>query len=218
MIYGEGEGFGNRTSIQDVTIAQAAKALRQVYKVDNDDPVCHSFVFWNGSEANKGQVWPVCHVVDTTNLYLQIPRRILAGPDIGYGRRGFYLAGSGSMRWNDVYKAFAEALAKRGVVDNAQVEQADDTALARIGRSWEYLLVLCRCSLVGSKSCLGPLYCSSRRTNVLTHARCTFTAVHGNEIGWEAEYPPEHILEAADAKVDLILKTLDSRESRETIR
>jgi hypothetical protein len=42
MVYGEGQGFGNRTSIQDVTIVQAAKALRRVYKVDNDDPVCHS--------------------------------------------------------------------------------------------------------------------------------------------------------------------------------
>jgi hypothetical protein len=37
------------------------------------------------------------------------------------------------MRWNDVYKAFAEALAKRGIVDNAKVEQADGTALERIG-------------------------------------------------------------------------------------
>jgi hypothetical protein len=37
------------------------------------------------------------------------------------------------MRWNDVYKAFAEALAIREIVDNAKVEQADDTVLERIG-------------------------------------------------------------------------------------
>jgi hypothetical protein len=53
---------------------------------------------------------------------------------------------------------------------------------------------------------------------MLIHSRCTFTAVHGYEIGWEAEYPPEHILEAADAEVELILKTLHSRGSRATIR
>lgn len=39
IVYGEGEGFGNRTSIQDVAIVKAAKKIRQVYKVDSDHPV-----------------------------------------------------------------------------------------------------------------------------------------------------------------------------------
>ncbi|KAF8200449.1 hypothetical protein K438DRAFT_1821978 [Mycena galopus ATCC 62051] len=37
---------------------------------------------------------------------------------------------------------------------------------------------------------------------------CTFTAVHGKEIGWEPEFPPEHILGAADAEVGLTLKNM----------
>lgn len=39
IVYGEGEGFGNRTSIQDVAIVKAARGVRRVYKVDSNDPV-----------------------------------------------------------------------------------------------------------------------------------------------------------------------------------
>ena len=42
IVYGEGEGFGNRISIQTVAIVQAAKALRTVYDV-NADPDSVSF-------------------------------------------------------------------------------------------------------------------------------------------------------------------------------
>lgn len=39
IVYGEGEGFGNRTSIQDVAIVKAAKKAQRVHKVDIDNPV-----------------------------------------------------------------------------------------------------------------------------------------------------------------------------------
>lgn len=39
IVYGEGEGFGNRISIQDVAIVKAAQGARCVYKVDTNDPV-----------------------------------------------------------------------------------------------------------------------------------------------------------------------------------
>jgi hypothetical protein len=38
-----------------------------------------------------------------------------------------------------------------------------------------------------------------------------FTAVNGSQIGWKAQYPPEHILETADEEVELILKSLDKK-------
>lgn len=38
IVYDEGEGFGNRTSIQDVAIVKTAKKVERVYKVDFDDP------------------------------------------------------------------------------------------------------------------------------------------------------------------------------------
>ncbi|KAL4735262.1 hypothetical protein BDV11DRAFT_196396 [Aspergillus similis] len=90
LVYGRGEGFGNKTSIQDVSIVQAAQGAERVYAVDNDNPT-----------------WPVCHIGDTATLYLQILRKILAGEDIGYGKNAYYLASSGPIYWNEVYSAFA---------------------------------------------------------------------------------------------------------------
>ena len=42
-------------------------------------------------------------------------------------------------------------------------------------------------------------------------SRCTFTAEHGEEIGWKPKYAPEHILEAADEEVELILANLKEK-------
>lgn len=44
IVYGEGEGFGNRTSIQDVAVVKAAKKTGRVYKVDLDDPVSCTWI------------------------------------------------------------------------------------------------------------------------------------------------------------------------------
>jgi hypothetical protein len=45
---------------------------------------------------------------------------------------------------------------------------------------------------------------TSRR--LINYCRCTLQAERAKELGWRAEYPPEYILEAADAEVGLILK------------
>ena len=42
-------------------------------------------------------------------------------------------------------------------------------------------------------------------------SRCTFTAKHGDQIGWKPQYAPEHILEAADEEVKLILGNLKEK-------
>lgn len=39
IVYGKGEGFGNKTSIQTVAIVKAALAMRRVYRVDEGAPV-----------------------------------------------------------------------------------------------------------------------------------------------------------------------------------
>ncbi|OGM47256.1 hypothetical protein ABOM_003907 [Aspergillus bombycis] len=173
IVYGEGEGFGNRISIQDVAVVKAAKKTGRVYMVDSDDPI-----------------WPVCHIIDNTALYLQILRQILLGNDIGYNRNGFFLAASGSVAWKDIYDAFAKALSKSGVVGDSTVAQADKAALGEMGEA------------LGVDPSIVPFQVGGN---------CTFTPVHGRQIGWQPQYPPEHILEAADAEVELILKTLESR-------
>lgn len=40
------------------------------------------------------------------------------------------------------------------------------------------------------------------------HNRCTFTAKRGEKVGWKPIYAPEHILETADAEVELILEQI----------
>ncbi|GKZ20540.1 hypothetical protein AbraIFM66951_005865 [Aspergillus brasiliensis] len=117
LVYGRGEGFGNKTSIQDVSIVQAAQGARRVCAVDSDNPT-----------------WPVCHIADTAALYLQMLRKILSGEDIGYGKNGFYLASSGPIAWQDVYSAFAKALYKRKVVDDDKVHRADDESLRKMAK------------------------------------------------------------------------------------
>lgn len=83
----------------------------------------------------KIQIWPVCHISDTTELYLHILRKILLGEGIGDGKHGFFLAASGSVPWNKVYCAMAKALAKRGLVDDEDVVQADDQVLEKMGEA-----------------------------------------------------------------------------------
>ncbi|KAF2257670.1 NAD(P)-binding protein [Lojkania enalia] len=168
IVYGEGRGFGNKISIQTVAIVQAAKALRRVYKTRSDNPT-----------------WPVCHVIDNAALYLQILCHILADEEIGFGKQGYYLASPGSVAWDDLYSAIAKALAKRNVVDDEHVKEADGEALQKMGQA---------------------LKCNPDIVPVLLSGCCTFTGVHGKEIGWKPQFEAKHILGAAEAEVELILK------------
>ncbi|KAL4915391.1 hypothetical protein BDW62DRAFT_212740 [Aspergillus aurantiobrunneus] len=166
IVYGKGEGFGNKISIQVVAIVQAALELRRVCRVDSQFPT-----------------WPVCLIKDTTALYLHTMRKILQGEEIGYGRNGFFLAASGSIAWDDIYSAFAKA--------------ADDDALQRIGNALD----------------VAPSV-----VPILLGGNCTYTAQHGNLIGWKPQYPPEHILEAADAEVELIVNDLKPGKAKGSVR
>ncbi|CBF82442.1 hypothetical protein AN9152.2 [Aspergillus nidulans FGSC A4] len=172
IVYGEGKGFGNKISIQDVAIVKAARAAGRVYKVDDGKPV-----------------WPVSHIYDTTTLYCQILQQILSGHEIGHGKEGFYLAASGCVAWDDIYSAFAVALHKRGLIQDATIEMANEEAVEKMAKG------------------LDP---GNGNVRIQLGGECNFTAVHGEKIGWKAVYPPEYILEIADEEVDLILKTLDS--------
>ncbi|KAK5740650.1 hypothetical protein LTR17_004455 [Elasticomyces elasticus] len=67
IVYGKGTGFGNQISIQTTAVVRAAKATRQVCKVDNLDGT-----------------WPICSLHDTITLYAEILGNILAEKDIGY--------------------------------------------------------------------------------------------------------------------------------------
>ncbi|KAF4162552.1 hypothetical protein CNMCM6936_001981 [Aspergillus lentulus] len=113
VVYGKGEGFGNKVSIQTAAIVRAARATRRVYNPNERDD-------W---------AWPVCHLLDNTMLYVEILRKILSSEDIPYGRNGYYLPSSGRVRWKDVYASIATALFKRGLLEDSAVQPANDDIL-----------------------------------------------------------------------------------------
>lgn len=117
IVYGPGEGFGNKISIQTVAIVQAAKAAGRVLKVDEGKPT-----------------WPVSHVLDTVGLYAEILRGILEGKDVGSGKGGYFLAASGSVAWDDLYAAMAQVLWKRGAIKEKEVSMAREEDLEAMGK------------------------------------------------------------------------------------
>ncbi|KAJ8106473.1 hypothetical protein ONZ43_g7053 [Nemania bipapillata] len=169
IVYGEGEGFGNRISIQTVAVVRAADVMKRVYRVDTGRPT-----------------WPVCHIRDNTSLYIELMRKILSGENPGHGKKGYYLAASGSVAWDDLYAAMATALAKRGIINDETIVMANDENLEAMGKG---------------------LGCPAPFVEVMLGGYCTFTADHASkELGWKPLYTPEHILEYADAEVDFILR------------
>ncbi|KAI8623993.1 NAD(P)-binding protein [Xylariaceae sp. FL1651] len=132
--------------------------------------------------------WPVCNVMDNTTMYLELMRNILAGKNPSYGKNGFYLAASGSVAWDDLYTAMAKGLAKRNVINEETLIRADDQALEGMAKGLEIPTSL---------------------VSVMVGGKCTLTADRGSkELGWKPRYTPEHILEYADAEVELILQNL----------
>ena len=118
IVYGKGEGFGNPISIQTVAVVRAARAAKRVYNVNSGQPT-----------------WPVCHVIDNTNLYLEMLRAMLTSGGskmLPSGKQGYYLAASGSVAWADLYAAIARALAQRGVIEDDVVKPATDDAIGKM--------------------------------------------------------------------------------------
>lgn len=120
-------------------------------------------------------------------LYLDLLRNILSGNDMGHGKNGYYLASSGSIAWNDIYRAMAKSLAQRQVIATDAVEVADGDALEKMGNA---------------------LGCPPPLVSLFLGGQCTLESKHGLQIGWKPQFSPEHILEAADAEVELILRNL----------
>lgn len=125
---------------------------------------------------------------DNTNLYLALLGAILSNSNPDHGRDGYYLAASGSVAWDDLYEAMGTTLLKHGIIDSADVEMADPSALAKMAQGIGYPPEFVAFSLGGD---------------------CTYTAKRGVEkLGWKPAYKPEHILEAAEAEVELILTNI----------
>lgn len=77
----------------------------------------------------------MCHIQDTTALYVALLAKILEEEEIDHGRQGYYLASPGSIAWTDLYKQMAKALAKRGVIENDTVHQVSDESLEEAAKA-----------------------------------------------------------------------------------
>jgi hypothetical protein len=73
-------------------------------------------------------------VIDNTNLYIELLRKILAGESPGYGKNGYYLASPGSVAWDDLYESMARALVKRHIIADASVTMANDQNLEEMAQ------------------------------------------------------------------------------------
>lgn len=81
------------------------------------------------------QSWPVCHIDDTVTLYIQLLRKILSEEQIDCNRHGYYLASPGAIAWSDLYKQIAKALAKRGIVKDDTLHDANSESLEEAAKA-----------------------------------------------------------------------------------
>jgi hypothetical protein len=80
------------------------------------------------------KTWPVSHIDDTADLYLAILRAILKNRDLPHGKKGYYLASSGSVAWDDLYQAMARRLFKKKVIETDQVIRAGETEIVQMAK------------------------------------------------------------------------------------
>lgn len=60
---------------------------------------------------------------------------MITGQDLDHGRNGYYLASTGSVAWDDIYAAMAKGLAKRKVVVDENLREADGHVLQRMAKA-----------------------------------------------------------------------------------
>lgn len=115
-------------------------------------------------------------------LYLEILRNLLSD-----SRAGYYLASSGRVAWNDIYRAMAKGLSKRNAIETDRVDLVDDATLEKMGHA---------------------LGCPKEMVSLFLGGNCSLEAVHGRVIGWSPQHSADHILQMADAEVDVILQNI----------
>ncbi|KAJ4253301.1 hypothetical protein NW762_010456 [Fusarium torreyae] len=138
LIYGQGTGHFNRSSIQIPLRIRAAIARGEaVYAGDGLG------------------VWDHTHIQDIANFYTLVLVKILDGENIPSGRDGFYFVNGGKQTWLDVAKGIAKVGSQLGKV----APEPRSVTLAEASREWfngdEHLTELALCSrsvTVGEKS------------------------------------------------------------------
>ncbi|KAJ3740587.1 NAD-P-binding protein [Lentinula detonsa] len=111
MVYGPGTGFGNKVSIQIVALVRVARALGQLYQVDNTDTI-----------------WPLMHIDDQVTLYVTVLSNLLR-LQAPYGKNGIYFSENGTFGWRSLSLAVINALRNRnsiGIIHKLPVATDED--------------------------------------------------------------------------------------------
>ncbi|KAJ7461015.1 NAD-P-binding protein [Mycena galericulata] len=105
MVYGTGEGFGNKISIQFVAIVRLGVALRYLPQIPGDD-----------------ETWALCHLQDLISLYMTLLKSIIAGNNPPFGKQGYYFAENGVFSWKGLYEGIASRLASLGYLKYSETD------------------------------------------------------------------------------------------------
>ncbi|KAF4967482.1 hypothetical protein FSARC_4977 [Fusarium sarcochroum] len=138
LIYGQGTGLFNKSSIQIPLLIKAAIARGEAIYV-----------------GNGLGIWDHTHIEDIAEFYTLTLSKVLTGENIPSGKDGFYFVNGGKQTWLDIAKSIAKAGSQLGKI---AVEPRSVT-LAEASREWfdgdEQLTELALCSrsvTVGEKS------------------------------------------------------------------
>ncbi|KAJ7739679.1 NAD-P-binding protein [Mycena maculata] len=105
MVYGPGEGFGNKISIQFVAIVRIGAALQYLPQIPADD-----------------ETWALCHLQDLISLYMVLLKSITANSNPPSGKQGYYFAENGIFSWKVLYGDIASRLASLGYLKGPHTE------------------------------------------------------------------------------------------------
>ncbi|KAI5476489.1 ubiquitin-conjugating enzyme E2 J1 [Pseudohyphozyma bogoriensis] len=95
MVYGSGEGFGNKISIQVVALTRMAREMGTIHPVDETETT-----------------WALIHLNDLISLYTTILSGILKGSPLPHGRDGIYFGANGHFSWRAMSKAILRQMGK----------------------------------------------------------------------------------------------------------
>ncbi|KAJ7491295.1 NAD-P-binding protein [Mycena latifolia] len=181
MVYGPGEGFGNKISIQFVAIVRIAVALQYLPQIPADDEV-------------------LCHLQDLISLYMTLLKSIIAGNNPPFGKKhGCYFAENGVFSWKALYEGIAARLTSLGYLKGPQTAGKISLTKATeedIQRAAEVL---------GVPPAFVPVSVAGKL--ILSESnRCAIRGDNGRQLGWEPKFGSEHLMSVVSEEVDFIIE------------
>ncbi|KAK5051526.1 hypothetical protein LTR84_003178 [Exophiala bonariae] len=172
VVYGMGSGEFRRTSSSIPSFLRTSIADQVVHRFDKD--------------AHPAMT----HVSDMAALYILLLEKILNKAPLPMGEKGYYFAMAHKVSWWDVMQKLADALYRRGLVNEAKVEiwPSDEMAAQHLGWPRQFVRAM------GTSS--GDII-----------------PVNAFKIGWQPKWTAERFLGSMDVEVQAVLEQGDKFQS-----